>query len=46
MEKTLITKALVYVVLTGVEMLCKRTDNPVDDEYVKDLKKFFGFGDK
>lgn len=46
MEKTLITKAVMYLVISGLEVLCKRTDNPVDDEYVKGLKTFFGFGNK
>lgn len=46
MEKTMITKAIAYLVVSGLEVLCKRTDNPVDDNCVAGLKKILGFGGK
>lgn len=42
MEKTLITKAVGYLVFQGLKLLAKKTDNGIDDriiEYVEHVYK-------
>ena len=43
MEKTMITKAIAFLLIKGIKFLAKRTDNPVDDNAVEGLEILLGF---
>ncbi len=42
MEKTLITKAVFYLVLKGLKLLSKKTDNKIDDKVINIVEETFG----
>lgn len=42
MEKTILTKAVFYIILKGLKFISKRTDNKIDDGIVEFVEGTFG----